>query len=253
MVNLKINVIKPQQVDRNQNKSCLFAPLQEKVELENENDALIHEQILHVPESEKLKVIISTDTEIDKIDVFVKNKKDSFMSFNSHLDKAFPNVQQTTKKPNIFPTPENYFEDNEDELQDVESLSDDDLRWWLKNCSVDVGPITGSTRKIYQSKLATLLKERKSLRLNSGNFPKLNQSPKIDDLTTREIHTVSKLRNIQRGLSDEVPKQEIEAGKKGGIVRNTMVYLLSAFVALLKFTLFALSGMVAYYLVFDSD
>ena len=60
MVNLKINILKPHHVPSND------------VYHQKDEDAIIHEQIFRVPDSEKLKVLISTDTEIDKIEVFVK-------------------------------------------------------------------------------------------------------------------------------------------------------------------------------------
>ena len=279
MVNLKINVLKPHNVTSN------------NVYHHKDEDTIIHEQILRVPDSEKLKVLISTDTEIDKIEVFVKNKKDDADAFNSYVDavttQSSPNSFTNLTKPNEVRTPQNIFEEDDDKLQDVESLTDDDLRWWLICCNAQVGPIVDSTRKMYQSKLASLLQERKALKLVSqisGKFPKMNESPNIEHLTGREIHTISKRKNIscgsgreiqkhermqdqntrvihtfsklkrsQHGDNRNIPNHELEVMKKDGMIMKTFLSLLRAFVTLIKLILFAVSGMVTYYLVFESE
>ena len=279
MVNLKINVLKPHHVTSSD------------VYHKKAEDTIIHEQIFRVPDSEKLKVLISTDTEIDKIEVFVKNKKEDADAFNSYVDAATTesslNCFTNLNKPNEIRTAKNIFEEDEDKLEDVESLTDDDLRWWLKRCNAQVGPIVDSTRKMYQSKLASLLQERKSLRLVSqisGKFPKMNESPNIEHLIGREIHTISKRKHIssgsgceiqkhdsmqdqntrvmhtfsklkgsQHGDNRDIPNHELEVMKKDGMIMKTFLYLLRAFVALSKLILFAGFGMVTYYLIFESD
>ena len=106
MVNLKINVLKPHYVTSN-----------DKCHGKDE-DTIVHEQIFRVPDSEKLKVLISTDTEIDKIEVFVKNKKEDADAFNSYVDAATtissPNCFPNLNKPNEIRTPTNIFEEDED-------------------------------------------------------------------------------------------------------------------------------------------
>ena len=279
MVNLKINVLKPHHVTSND------------LNLKKAEDTIIHEQILRVPDSEKLKVLISTDTEIDQVEVFVKNKKDDANAFDSYADGATiqcdPNSFTNLNKPNEIRTPKNIFEEDADKLQDVESLTDDDLRRWLTCCNAQVGPIVDSTRKMYQSKLASLLQERKSLKLVSqisGKFPKMNESPNIEHLTGREIHTISKrkhissgsgceiqkhdrmqdqntrvirtfskLKRIQHGDNRDIPNHELEVMKKHGMIMNTFLSVLRAFVTLSKLILLAGFGMVTYYLFFESD
>ena len=279
MVNLKINILKPHHVPSND------------VYHQKDEDTIIHEQILRVPDSEKLKVLISTDTEINKLEVFVRNKKDDANAFHSYVDGATtqfnPNSFTTLNKPKEIRTSENNLEEDKDMLPNVESLTDDDLRWWLKYCNAEVGPIVDSTRKMYQSKLTSLLQKRESMKLvsqNSERSPKTNQSPNIEHLTGREIltiskrkhiqngsdyeipkydcmqdqntrviHTVSKLRRIQNGDNRDIQDQERKSMIKDGMIKKTFLSLLRAFVTLIKLILFAVSGIVTYYLVFESD
>ena len=248
MVNLKVKVIKPRQGDL---KNGYASSTHQELGYGREEGLIIYEQIMHIPESENLEVFISTDAEIRKFDVFVENNRVEKTTVNGSLssnsETSVPNGHARSNQSDMFKTPEIDVDNDDEEFTQVESLPDDDLRRMLKSCNVMVGPIVDSTRKMYQNRLSSLIRERKSLR---KMVPEEYKSS-----NTNGINKSMRCANSAR-ITDSEPTFErniTEKDEKAGFLARTFLFLLKLFVTIIKIKLSLFVGFVAYHLVFESD
>ena len=239
MVNLKVKVTDP---------------TLSRIEPEKEDELIIHEQIIRVPNSEKLKVVISTDTEVDNIDVFLKNRKENVINLDTSLNGGSKTPHGRTKfdKSDKLQALENDWEKDWEHL-DIESLSDDDLRMKLLRFKVQVGPIIGSTRKLYQNKLASMLQKRKGW---------LDYTKKFDVDESREIRNIKKVNTFSicnqadlDGCQNILDREHthLKKAKRVGILMKPFWSVFHFLVDCLKLALLSIFGLFLYYLIFDSD
>ena len=239
MVNLKVKITEP---------------TLSRIEPEKEDELIIHEQIIRVPNSEKLKVLISTDTEVDNIDVFLKNGKENVINLDSSLDGGSKTPHGRTKfnRSNEFKALENDCENDWDHL-DIESLSDDDLRMKLQLFKVQVGPIIGSTRRLYQNKLAFLLQKRKDLLHYTKNcdVDESREIRNIKKVNTFSVYNQAELDGYHNSLDRE--HTHLKKAKRVGILMRAFWSVVHFLTDCLKLALLSIFGLFLYYLVFDSD
>ena len=219
-----------------------------------ESELIIHEQIIRVPNSEKLKVLISTDTEVDNIDVFLKSRKENVINLDSSLDGGSKTLHGRIKfnGSDEFKALENDCENDWDHL-DIESLSDDDLRMKLQRFKVQVGPIIGSTRKLYQNRLASLLQKRKGWLEYTKNcdVDESREIRNIKKVNTFSVHNQAELDGYHNSLDRE--HTNLKKAKRVGILMRAVWSVVHFLTDCLKLALLSIFGLFLYYVVYDSD